>query len=219
MRMPRQIKGNFVFLCLLFALPMTGCRSLYYSAWETLGKHKRDLLKSDVRHARDDQQKAAEQFKDALTRMKELYAFDGGKLEKTYNTLKSDYDRCVQRADAVKSRVAQVDRVASDLFDEWDREIASMNNDNLKQSSRLKLQETRQKFQALEAAMKKAAASMDPVLSEFRDQVLYLKHNLNAQAVGSLRGETVAIEREIQNLIQDMNASISQADLFIKQIP
>ena len=217
--MARPIKNNFVLFCLLLFIPITGCRSLYYSAWETLGKHKRDLLKSDVRHARDDQQKAAEQFKDALSRMKELYAFEGGKLEKTYNALKSDYDRCVQRADAVKSRIAQVDRVASDLFAEWERELASMSNEKLKQSSRVKLQETRQKFQALEAAMKKAAASMDPVLVEFRDQVLYLKHNLNAQAIGSLRGETVDIEREIQNLIQDMNASIAQADLFIKQIP
>ena len=50
---------------------------------------------------------------------------------------------------------------------------------------------------------------------EKRD-LLNLKHNLNAQAVGSLRGEAVEIEREISKLITDMNASIAQADEFVK---
>lgn len=215
----RRLNRAFPGLLALLLLATIGCRSVYYSAWEKLGKHKRDLLKSQVQHARDDQQKATEQFKDALTRLKELYAFEGGKLERTYNALKSDYDRCVQRAEAVKTRIQKVTVVASDLFAEWERELDSMNNEQLKQSSRRKLSETRQKYQALENAMKRAEASMEPVLAQFRDQVLYLKHNLNAQAVGSLRGETVEIEREITKLIEDMRASIAQADAFVKEIP
>jgi uncharacterized membrane protein YqgA involved in biofilm formation len=65
-------------------------------------------------------------------------------------------------------------------------------------------------------AMKRAEGSMEPVLAQFRDQVLYLKHNLNAQAIGALKGETLDIEKEIQQLINDMNASIQQADSFIQ---
>jgi len=213
------IKSALPGLLLLLTLSGPGCRTFYYSAWETLGKHKRDLLKSHVEQTRDDQKKATEQFKDALTRMKELYAFEGGKLEKTYNALKTDYDRCVQRADTVKSRIDKVEVVASDLFAEWQQELESMSNETLKQSSRLKLQETRQKYSSLQTAMKRAASSMEPVLGQFRDQVVYLKHNLNAQAVGALRGETLDIERDIRKLIEDMNASIAQADAFIKEIP
>lgn len=212
-------KPNLLALLILLALAGSGCRTLYYSAWEKLGKHKRDLLKAYVEDARDDQKKATEQFKDALSRMKELYAFEGGKLEKTYNALKGDYDRCEQKAATVKSRINKVEVVASDLFAEWQRELESMSNDTLKQSSRMKLQETQQKYASLQAAMKRAASSMEPVLGQFRDQVVYLKHNLNAQAVGALRGETMDIEREIRKLIEDMNASIAQADAFIKEIP
>ena len=61
-----------------------------------------------------------------------------------------------------------------------------------------------------------AEASLAPVLKQFNDQVLYLKHNLNAQALGSLKAEAGQIEKEIGRLIQEMNASISQADAFIK---
>jgi len=49
-----------------------GCRGVYYSAWEKFGVYKRDLLKKKVQSARDEEKAAAEQFKDALTRIKEM---------------------------------------------------------------------------------------------------------------------------------------------------
>jgi hypothetical protein len=60
---------------------------------------------------------------------------------------------------------------------------------------------------------------MDPVLTRFHDQVLYLKHNLNAEAIASLKGETTDIQTEIARLLEDMNAAIAQADKFINTLP
>jgi hypothetical protein len=91
-----------------------------------------------------------------------------------------------------------------------------MESSRLASQSREKLRATRTKYESLHSAMKRAESSMEPVLKQFRDQVLYLKHNLNAAAIGALKGETVDIEKEIQQLIQDMNASIQQADSFIQ---
>src|SRR2546428_4063054 len=129
-------------LLLGLVLSFTGCRSAYYSAWEKLGKHKRDLLKDNVQEAREDQKAAAEQFKDALTKLKELYRFEGGDLEKTYNTLKAEYDRSVSKADTVKNRIRKVDQIAADLFAEWEQEMRSISNPRLRDDSRLKLQHT-----------------------------------------------------------------------------
>ena len=193
-----------------------GCRTTYYSTMEKFGVHKRDILKDNVEEARDEQQKAAEQFKDALTRLRELYNINGGDLEKTYDRLKADFDLSEKRANAVRERIGKVESVAGDLFKEWEKEIGEMESSNLASQSRQKLQATRGKYETLHAAMKRAEASMDPVLKQFRDQVLYLKHNLNAAAIGALKGETLDIEKEIQQLIKDMNASIQQADSFIK---
>ncbi|MCI0538470.1 MAG: DUF2959 domain-containing protein [Verrucomicrobiales bacterium] len=196
-----------------------GCRSVYYSAWEKLGKHKRDLLKENVQEARDDQKAATEQFRDALTRLKEMYRFDGGNLEKTYNALKADFDRSAAKAETVKDRIRKVEQVAADLFAEWEGELGSISSPRLRDDSRSKLQETRRRYEELHSAMSRAERGIGPVLAQFRDQVLYLKHNLNAQAIGALRGESLDIEREIQQLIRDMNASIAQADAFIKALP
>ncbi len=196
-----------------------GCRGTYYAAWEKFGVYKRDLLKKRVLEARDDQKAASQQFKDALTRLKELYGFQGGDLEKTYNLLQKDYERSVEKANAVHSRVKQVETVASDLFEEWQKEIGEISSENLRQASREKLRVTREKYDELHASLKRAEQSMDPVLTQFHDQVLFLKHNLNAEAIGSLKGETASIQADISRLIEEMNASIAQADQFIKTLP
>jgi hypothetical protein len=205
-----------LFGCLVsFLLLGTACKSTYYSTMEKFGVYKRDILKDRVQDARNEQDKATEQFKDALTRLRELYGSPGGDLEKMYDRLKSDYDRSVSRADAVKERIAKVESVAGDLFKEWEQEITEMQSSKLAADSREKLRATREKYESLHTAMKRAEASMEPVLAEFKDQVLYLKHNLNAQAIGALKGETLDIEKEIQQLIREMNASIQEADSFI----
>ena len=205
-------------LLMLTLLGLTACRSTYYSAWEKFGKHKRDLLKDNVEQVRDDQQEAAEQFKDALTRLKELYGFQGGDLEKIYNRLNSDYERSNEQAEVVRNRIKKVEQISSDLFKEWEQEISSIQSPNLRASSREKLSQTRSKYQSLHTAMKRAERSMEPVLTQFKDQVLYLKHNLNAQAIGALKGEVTDIEQEITRLIKEMNTAISEADSFIKTL-
>jgi hypothetical protein len=195
---------------------MTGCQTTYYKTMEMFGKEKRDILKNRVQEARDEQQKTAEQFKDALTRLRELYGSQGTDLEKMYDRLKTEYDSAETRAGAVKTRIDKMETVGRDLFKEWEAEIAQMESATLKSDSRSKLRDTQSKFDALASSMRRAEASLQPVLKQFRDQTLYLKHNLNAQALGALKNEANDIEREVQKLLSDMNASIKQADDFIK---
>lgn len=196
--------------------PLAGCKSVYYGTYEKFGVYKRDLLKKNVKEARDDQQKASEQFKDALTKLKEIYAFNGGDLEKQYRQLQSEYEDSESRAKAVRKRIADVETVGSDLFKEWEKEIGEISTPALADSSRRQLRETRAKYDLMVTALKQAEGSMDPVLLKLHDQVLYLKHNLNAAAIASLRGEATSIQTEISNLIADMNHSIAKADEFIK---
>jgi hypothetical protein len=209
-------KGFFLAAALILTGAFSGCSTTYYKAMEFVGQEKRDLLKSRVQEARDEEKKTAEQFKDALTRLRELYGSSGGDLEKLYDRLKSEFDASNARANAVHTRIEKMDTVARDLFKEWEGEINQIQSANLKADSRAKLRDTSLKFDQLSAAMKRAEASIQPVLTQFRDHTLYLKHNLNAQALGTLKNEAGDIEREIERLIGDMNKSIAHADEFIK---
>lgn len=211
--------GPFLLALAVATLLITGCRSTYYAAMEKVGVHKRDILKKRVVAARNDQKEAGAQFQSALDRLRELYRFEGGNLEKIYNELKRDYDRSKDQAAAVRKRIADVEAVAGDLFNEWETEIQQISSSALQAGSRQRLADARQRYEALHTALKKADASMDPVLVKLNDQVLYLKHNLNAQAIASLKGEVMNIQSEIFRLINEMNASIAKADEFIKALP
>ena len=197
-------------------LVVLGCQTTYYSVMETFGREKRHLLKDHVEKARDEQEKASEQFKDALTRIKEIYGFEGGDLEAFYNKIKGDYEACERRADAVERRIDSVEEIAEDLFTEWEDEIEEIPNSNLRENSRKSLEETRVRYARLSDAMVKAKSRMEPALTHLQDYVLYLKHNLNAQAVGALKKEVDDIETEVAALIQDMTKSIQEADEFLK---
>lgn len=204
-------------VCATVALHTTGCRSAYYAAYEKFGVYKRDLLKKRVIEARDGQQGAQKEFRDALTQLKEITHFEGGEAEKAYRQLKSEYDDCAQQAETVRRRIRAVESVAKDMFAEWDKENAEIQTPSLRESSRRELVATRQRYDELHAALVAAEQSMTPVLNQFNDYVLYLKHNLNAQAIASLQGESANIQTEISRLIDQMNQSIARADAFVKQ--
>ena len=203
---------------LLAVLLVGGCRSAYYAAYEKVGVYKRDLLKRNVVAARDEQKEAGEQFKDALTRLRELYGFSGGDLEKAYDRLQAEYDDCAAQASGVRERIEQVETVAEDLFAEWEQEVEEISTPSLKAGSRSQLRRTRERYKALHQALTEAERSMTPVLTQLRDHVLYLKHNLNAQAIASLKGEAASIQTDISRLIAQMNAAIARADEFIKTL-
>ncbi|MBT3376910.1 MAG: DUF2959 domain-containing protein [Lentisphaerae bacterium] len=202
----------------MLTLGVCGCRTVYYSMWEKLGKHKRDLLRDNIEDAQKEQQEAGEKFQDAFTRMKELADFDGGNLEKLYGRLSGDFERCNSAAESVRSRVTDVRTVADDLFREWESEIEEISSGELRRKSRSKLDTTRVRFEGLHRAMTAASGRMDPVLTQFRDQVLFLKHNLNAQAVGSLKGELRGIEHDVSELLREMDKSIIEARRFIRSM-
>jgi len=212
---------RFVPGCLLLAslLSFTSCRGVMYSTYEKFGVYKRDLLKKRVVSARDEEVGAQKEFKDALTRLKEMTGFDGGELEKRYRALQSDYEDASSRVAAVHKRVQDVQTVAEDLFTEWEKENREIETPELRQVSRQQLNDTRQRYDDMLIALKRSEQSMDPVLHKLHDYVLALKHTLNAQAIAALSGESSKIQADVSKLIDDMNASIARADEFIKQMP
>lgn len=208
-------------VCLLglILLSLTGCRNVIYSAYEDFGIYKRDLLKKAVVAARDEEKGAQQEFKDALTRLKELTGFEGGELEKQYRRVQSSYDDAASRVSAVHKRVQDVETVAGDLFVEWEKENRQIETPELRQTSHQQLVDTRLRYEEMLAALKKSERSMDPVLHKLHDYVLALKHSLNAEAIGQLRGESMKIQADVAQLLEQMNASIASADAFIRQMP
>ena len=203
-------------LALVFAL--SACSSMYYGAMEKMGVHKREIMVDRVEAARDTQKEAKEQFLTALEQFKSVVDFQGGDLEKEYNRLNDTLKRVEAEADEVHERIAAVEDVAHALFKEWRAEIDQYNSESLRRSSRRKYDAAQRRYQGLMQAMKRAEARLEPALIPLRDQVLFMKHNLNARAIAGLSSEVVSVQTNVDKLVRDMERAIAQADVFIASL-
>jgi ElaB/YqjD/DUF883 family membrane-anchored ribosome-binding protein len=201
-------------------LTASGCLrcGTYYDAMEKFGWEKRDLLVKRVDSAREAQQEAQQQFRDALREFQTLVGYKGSELEARYERLRGEYEDSQRRADEVHTRIANVRDVANRLFQEWQGEIAQFQNAEYRRESERQLEDTRKRYQDLMAVMERASKRMDPVLSRLNDQVLFLKHNLNARALGSLQATSQQLTADVDALIKEMESSIAEATRFIEQL-
>jgi Skp family chaperone for outer membrane proteins len=197
---------------------LTGCQSAYYAAWEKVGVEKRDILVDRVEDAKKSQENAQKQFSSALDELSQLINFNGGELQDIYSQLKDQFEASDQSAASVTNRIDKVESVAEALFYEWEEELEKYTNETLKRDSQRKLKDTQRRYKSLLSAMRRAERKMDPVLSALRDNVLYLKHNLNASAIGALQDEFSGIKKEINQLVSEMNKAIAESNSFISSI-
>lgn len=219
MAAPIRSRAAIAAIGLALTLPLlAGCQSAYYAAMEKVGFEKRDILSSRVKSARDAQQEAKEEIKDALTVFSETVNYSGGKLEAQYKALGGQLEDSEAAAEEVRERVRDVESVAKALFDEWQRELSQYNNADLRRRSEQQLAGTRERYARMISAMKAAEQRLEPALRPLRDQVLFLKHNLNARALASLQGEVAKVDVQVDRLVADIEKAVAEADRFIAAI-
>lgn len=209
--------GSFAFLIAL-AVAGSGCSSAYYGAMEKIGFAKREILVDRVAETQKAQTAAKEQFSSALEHFLAVTKADAGDLQRKYDEMNSQFARSETRAKEVRERIAAVEDVSAALFEEWKQELKQYTSASLRSESQRQLDATRRRYDDLMRLMRRAADRMEPVLSTFRDQVLFLKHNLNARAIASLDTTNRELENDISKLIADMEASIRECQAFIASL-
>ncbi len=209
-------RGGFLVLMLALLASITGCQTAYYSTMEKFGYAKRDILVDRVEDASETQAEVKAQFQDAYQAFNSLLSVETSDLEARYTSLKSAYEDSESKAQELRDRIDAIESVADALFSEWQEELSQYSSESLRRSSSRKLQETRSRYQQYLASLTRAESRVEPVLAVFKDQVLYLKHNLNAEKVSALKGEVRRFDSDVQGLVKEMDRSISEANRFIQ---
>jgi len=213
--MPRRHAVVALSLC---AFALVSCQSAYYKTMKTFGKEKRDILVKRVIESKKDQEETKEKVKTTMESFQELTGFQGGNLEKSYKKLNSEYESAQSQANQLHDRIQSIDQVSNDLFKEWQSEINQMSNAKLKSQSAAMLRDSKQRQAIYMAAMRKTESQLASVLKSFQDQVLFLKHNLNARAIGSLKGTSAQMKTDVTALTKSIDSSIQEADKLISSL-
>ena len=199
-------------------LALAGCSSVKYSALEKVGIHKRDILVDSVEDARDAQTETREQLVTAYEELGALIGYEGGELEEKYERLSKEVERSRDETEKLDEHLSDIDRVSEDLFAEWEAELDLYNSASLRADQAQKLSLARRQFATMRDRMQKARDRVDPVMAVLSDNVLFLKHSLNAQALSALRGQVTQLEGQVDALIRDMQLAIEEADAFIARM-
>lgn len=207
------------FALVIVCVVLASCAQLYYKAQEKIGNEKRDILVDRIKKGREDQEKAKEQYKTTLEAFQAATGFKGGRTEEVYKKLKKEYDEAADRTKKVSDRISSIEQVSGDMFSEWEKELSGMRNGELRNRSNVMLKATRRRYTELIRTMKAVEAKAKPVLKAFEDQVLYIKHNLNANAITSLKSNVVKMDADVQTLIRDIETATKEADAFIASLP
>ncbi len=210
--------SKFLMMVILLAIPLgfSACDTVYMTTMDTIGYAKRDILSSRVKSARDAQEDAKKDIQSTLEQFGNVVSYQGGDLEATYKKLSSALESSEDSAEAVRKRIRDVESVADALFSEWETELGQYSSADLRRKSEAKLSQTKSRYKEMLGAMNRAEQRIDPVLKPLRDQVLYLKHNLNARALAAMKGELVKVDAQVDRLVREMNRSIAEADKFIR---
>ncbi|MBV1878378.1 MAG: DUF2959 domain-containing protein [Pseudomonadales bacterium] len=219
---------------LSFLLQISACETAYIAAMDQIGIHKRDILIDRIESAQEAQQDGREQFQDALEQFQLVLGYadnyndkasEGSKnaenvidIKTIYETLKGEYEESVIAADKITERINKVNSVSIALFEEWQNELQEYSSTALKRDSERKLRQTERQFARVMNAMRRAEQSIEPVLATLKDNVLYLKHNLNARAITSLKGEFSRVDNDIKKLLKAMQSAIDESDSFINDL-
>ncbi len=212
--MRRAVSLSLIFLALL----LSGCHSTYYKAMSTLGKEKRDILVQRIKDAKKDQDQTKQKLQTTMESFQALTGFKGGSLEKSYKRLNSDYESAASQTDKLHDKIQSIDQVSSDLFKEWQGEINAMDNGKLKSQDSVMLRNAKTRQATYMRAMRRTEDQIAPVLKAFHDQVLFLKHNLNARAIGSLKNTSAGLQSDVAGLVQSIDASSQEADKLISSL-
>ena len=199
-------------------ISLSGCTTLFYKAMSKIGREKRDILISRVKDAKKDQQQTKEQIKTTMESFQALTGFQGGSLESSYKRLNSEYEKANDQAIKLHNRIQSIDQVSNDMFNEWQGEIKEMSNPKLKAQSTQMLRDSKIREAAYLRSMRRTEDKLIPVLKALQDQVLFLKHNLNARAIGSLKGTAVNMQGDVTDLTASIDASMAEADNLINSL-
>lgn len=187
----------------------------YYRTKESLGQHKRDLVVLRVEEASESLLETKAYFLDALECFKSFVNVGQNDLDAQYHRLKAQFDFCDAHSQRIVEKINAIEEVSEALFSEWEAELKQYSSRSLRAQSRQQLKQSRRDYQQLLKTMHKAQKKIDPVLGAFRDQVLFLKHNLNANAIAALEKEFSDVTMDISQLIQAMEISIAEANQFV----
>jgi hypothetical protein len=125
-------------------------------------------------------------------------------------------ESCEKQGIVLKKSVEPMTRAADQLFLRWTKDLESFGNTRMRQRSQSRLDETRTRYQSILGATQAAQIALDSYNKDLRDHALFLRHDLNATSVESIRADVRLLNEQIQELDKRFDATTAAARAYVE---
>jgi hypothetical protein len=144
-----------------------------------------------------------------------LMADEAKDRKKLYNSLQKEMENTEKRRATIGEVAATMSAEADTLFKQWTDSAAAIENADLRKKSEERLAATKASYAEIGTVGQKASDLYGPFMKDLQDQVTFLGHDLNAEAVASLKPEAAKINEAASKLIQSIDDTITTANTNI----
>jgi cell division septum initiation protein DivIVA len=166
--------------------------------------------------------RAIEDTKGELQRTLEAYnsMFDGSAKNprRAYQISLRGVERSEKRVGDIQKRLNEMQIEADKYFADWTTSLDAIINQDLRRRSEARRDETRAGYDNIHQAALKAVAEYETFIGNFRDQLMFLGHDLNPSSISSLKEDAGKLNGEAAQLFSEADGSLTVIRTLIDNI-
>lgn len=200
------------------ALLLSSCQGMYYSTMARFGIDKRDILIERLDKTSEAMSRLDQRFEEMSTAYGATIHLEGGDLPAMHKEFAKSYDRTESAATSFHSRIGDIHSVAGALFEEWKLKTGEILDPDLREQSLRNFGHAQTSYTKLVRTMREVETEIDPVLTRFRDHVVFLKLNLHRMTLSSLQETEEELLLDVEHIRELLAQAIDETAAFTEQI-
>jgi hypothetical protein len=135
-----------------------------------------------------------------------------------YKKLQKEVATTEKKRAMVSTRNGEMNVEAGRLFKNWEGSTAAIQDPELRQRSQQRLGQAKARYSEIETNGQGAARLYTPFMKALQDQVTYLGHDLNPEAVATLKPEADKLNAQAKELYSAIDKTTAAANNNISQL-
>lgn len=206
---------------LSLSLVATGCESVSSGSLFD-GKKKDGLVQVDELLTRVEQlhvetELSKERVRESMEALRAIVSPEfGGDAVETYKAFTAAIEASEKQAEKLTDAFKPMEKTADKVFSDWARSLESFSNAEMRDHSQMRLEETRERYEAIVSSTEPAMWAYEAHNRSLRDHALFLGHDFNATAVSELQGEVDGLLKHASQLDKRFDAVLKAAKRYVQ---
>lgn len=132
-----------------------------------------------------------------------------------YAQLEGVVEESEKQAETLRDSVENMKDTADPLFEQWAEDLKTIANVKMRQRSRNRMMATRERYDAIVAAVEPTLAAYDAVNLNLRDHLVFLGNDFNPASVAMIQEDVHALSMEVSDLDAAIDECLITARAYV----